>query len=106
GDIADQPLDAHGAAGGVALRPRGLLQPHLSAVGAHEAKDDRCGTVDAGAAMVRLETLAVVRMNPREELLSGESLRWANAQDLRSVLAALRQAAANITLEGHHCPGR
>src|SRR5258707_1108360 len=45
-------------------------------------------------------------MDPRQELCGGESLLWAKAQDLRSVLAAQRQAVARIPLERRHRPGR
>src|SRR5262245_46551079 len=54
---------------------------------------------------VRLEPCAVVRMNPREELAASESVLWIRTQDLRSVLAALRQAGARIPLERHHRAG-
>jgi hypothetical protein len=76
------------------------------AVGANETKDDRIGRVaDADSFYDRPETWAVVGMNPREELRGGESPFGAEAQDLRSVLAALRQAAARIPLERCHRPG-
>ena len=45
-------------------------------------------------------------MNPGQELCGGEILLWAKAQDLRSVLATLRQAVARIPLERRHRPGR
>src|SRR5262249_61579680 len=53
----------------------------------------------------RLETCAVVRMNPREELVGSKRLVRIKAQDLRSVLAALWQAPAWIPFEGHCRPG-
>src|SRR5712675_446469 len=47
---------------------------HRPAVGANETKDDRIGRVaDADSFYDRLETWAVVGMNPREELRGGES---------------------------------
>jgi len=55
--------------------------------------------------MMLLETRAVVRMYLREELGNGEGLVWVKAENLSSVLAALRQATARIALEGHHRPG-
>src|SRR5713101_5095132 len=87
-DIAGQALDAYKAAGRVEFRPRGFFEPHLPAVGANETKGDRGGTVDVGPPIVILEARKVVRMNPREELGSGESVLWAKAQDLCSVIAA------------------
>src|SRR5258708_27527667 len=105
GDIAGQALDAHKAAGRVEFRSRGFLEPHLPAVWANETKGERGGrTVDAWPVIVRLEAREVVRMNPREELGGGESLLWAQPQDLASLVAAPRHPPDRIALASPHPP--
>src|SRR6266849_6552536 len=106
-DIAGQALEAYDASSRVEFCPRRLLEPHFLPVRANETKGDRVGrAVDADLVDERLETCAVVQMNAREELGGGESMLWIKAEDLRSIRAALRQAAAGIPLEGRHRPGR
>src|SRR5262249_42601676 len=56
--------------------PRDVFSSHTSWLsGRMKTKGDRIrGTIDAETALVRLQTRAVVRMNPPEELAGGDSL--------------------------------
>ncbi len=89
-DVAGQAFEADNASGRVEFGFRRFLEPHFPSVRADETKGDRIArAVDADLMDERLETCAVVRMNPCEELGGRERLLWTEAQDLRGVLAAL-----------------
>src|SRR5215467_896810 len=104
-DIESQTLEADNSSGHVEFCFRRFLKPHLLPIRADETKGHRIAGPDgADLTDMRFETCAVVRMNPCEELVSGKSLVWIKAQDLRSVLAPLRLTAARIPFEGCDFP--
>src|SRR5512132_1645995 len=51
------------------------------------------------------ELRAVVGMHPFEEFRCRKSMLWIEAQNLRSVVAPLRQVGSGIPFKGHHSPG-
>src|SRR5215470_19082656 len=74
-DVAGQAFDADNASGRVKFCFRRFLEPHFPPVRTDEAKGDRIAwAVGADLMDERLERCAVVRMNPREELRTGERL--------------------------------